>query len=536
MAAPSPTPAHMREWIEAIAPETWHARRWFAGKSRRLAARSVRDLVLLPGDGPPLALALVDLTFAEGGGETYFIPLALAPSAREPSEETLLGVERDGTKWDLVDGVTEQTLGPALLKLLGEKTELPGEHGRFLFQATRAFDDIVGPATDLPVSVLPPLQSNSLVNYGDRALLKCMRRVRPGVNADLEVTYFLTTKTAFANIPRVAGMIEYVDEGHSHWPLAILQSYVENQGNAWELIQEDLREFYEQAAGDTASAAAALELIKQHSQTVYELGERTGELHAALASDESSPDFAPEPVTGGDWAKWAGALLQELKESFEMLRQRIEQLPADEQADCRRLSEREPAIAATAERLKSYPELHLSPSPPLRSGEGVGGEVPGSEVPAGPFKIRFHGDYHLGQVLVTRGDFVIIDFEGEPMRPIEQRRSKQLALKDVAGMLRSFNYAGYAALFETFPAQENQHRLEPYRRRWERAMRVGFLQGYRRTVASARVPLAPATEAGLQQLLDIFELEKALYELRYELSNRPDWVRIPVKGIRQIVG
>ncbi len=503
----------LRQWIEAIPPEAWTGQRWFAGKGRTLTARTIRDLAIVPGTPAPVALALIDFSFSEGAGETYFLPLAFLPADATSSGDARLALTSHG---QVLDGLAEASLGPALLRLFAEKAELPGMHGRFLFQATRAFEDILGPAPDLPAKVLPALQSNSLVSYGERALLKCMRRVRPGINADLEVTYFLTTKTSFANISRVAGVIEYADEGHSHWPLAILQSYVPNQGNAWGLIQDDLKDFYAEA-GAGRSAGAPLELIKQHSQTVYALGERTGELHAALASDPGTPDFAPEPVTAGDWAKWSGALLQELKESLELLRGRIDQLPEDGRADCRKLLHKEPALTQLAERLKNYPERHPAP-----------------DAAAGPFKIRYHGDYHLGQVLVTGNDFVLIDFEGEPMRPIEQRRAKQLALKDVAGMLRSFNYAGYAALFEASPG--DRERLEPYRRRWERAVRAGFLQGYRRTVSAARVPLAPAADSALQQLLDLFELEKALYELRYELSNRPDWARIPVSGVLQIVG
>jgi maltose alpha-D-glucosyltransferase/alpha-amylase len=515
-------PDELRDLIEQIPPEVWHGQRWFAGKGRDLAGRKVRDLVLLPDHETLLALALIDVSFGEGAGETYFIPLALRPGGTQAAGPTdagetavLLSAELAGSKWELLDGLAEPALGPALLRLLGDKAQLDAEHGRFHFQPTRAFDAILGGKTDLPAKVLPPLQSNSLVNYGDRALLKCMRRVRPGINADLEITYFLTTKTDFANIPRVAGLIEYVDEGHSHWPLAILQSYIHSQGDAWKLVQQDLRDLYREAGVGPANqlSPAARDLVQRHSETAYRLGERTGQLHAALASDDSTPDFAPELVTTGDWAKWSGALLQELKESFELLRTRLDQLPADVQTGCRRLLDSEPRLTEMAESLKE-------------------------NTPQGLYKIRYHGDYHLGQVLVTRDDFVIIDFEGEPMRPVEQRRSKQLALKDVAGMLRSFNYAGYAALFEGPPpaGKERKERVDAQRTRWEQTVRVAFLQGYGQEVNKARVPLAPTDTEVLMQLLALFELEKALYELRYELSNRPDWVRIPVNGISQIVG
>jgi maltose alpha-D-glucosyltransferase/alpha-amylase len=284
--------------------------------------------------------------------------------------------------------------------------------------------------------------------------------------------------------------------------LALLQGYVSNQGDGWTYALEHLEHFL-----DEHQAAAAQPVPEDvHGAflvLIATLGRRTAELHLALATPGGDPGFEPEPIAGTDIAAWAGVIAEEAGRTIDQVEHRRELLPQP-------VHEALDALLDARQRLLA------------RIQAMAGTRVEG-------LKIRCHGDYHLGQVLLAKNDFYIIDFEGEPARPLSERRQKHSPLKDVAGMLRSFNYARHTALLHaTEHHPESVAALEPLTRQWESQVRSSFLRAYAERVANS--PLYASFDAA-RPLLELFELEKAFYELRYELSHRPDWAVVPLRGI-----
>ena len=347
---------------------------------------------------------------------------------------------------------------------------------------------------------------NHLVTLGQRFFLKGYRRLREGENPELEVGRFLTEVAGFPNAVPLAGAVEYVARDGSVMTLAVLQGYVENQGDGWRYTLDYLERFLE--GQQTEAAPPGPEVHGAYLALMQTLGTRTGELHLALAMRSGDAAFDPEPVQPGDLQAWKARVVQEATLSLDLLGRRLPDLPETERGPCRRLLEhREQAM----QRIDAI-------TPP----------------DAQALKTRYHGDYHLGQVLLSRNDFVITDFEGEPGRPLQERRTRQSPLRDVAGMLRSFDYAQSSALLNaTRGRPDDLARLEPLARRWDTEARRAFLLAYEQATQGG-VLFRSFTE--MQGLLALFELEKAFYELRYELDNRPDWVAIPVRGILRLIG
>jgi maltose alpha-D-glucosyltransferase/alpha-amylase len=350
-----------------------------------------------------------------------------------------------------------------------------------------------------------------LLFYGRPLLLKLFRRLEVGVNPDFEIGRFLTDVHPFARIPRTAGALEYYRPGNGPITLAILQERIANQGDGWLHALAELRGYYERVGGRDPAAGvgaelppAAREAIGPYLDAAATLGRRTAELHLALAAGASDPAFAPEPLTDTDLASLKEGMLDQARRALALLAANQERLAG--------------ATAPAAKRL-------LDDAPCVL--EQLAGGAP-ARVAA--YKIRCHGDYHLGQVLWVDNDFYILDFEGEPTRTVEERRARQSPLKDVAGMLRSFHYAAYAGLFiHTLSRADEFDRLEPWADLWQRGTSATFLRAYRKTAGEAA--FLPRGERAFAALLDAFMLDKAFYELAYELNNRPDWVRIPLRGI-----
>jgi maltose alpha-D-glucosyltransferase/alpha-amylase len=342
-----------------------------------------------------------------------------------------------------------------------------GERGTLIGRPGRAFPP------DLPADItarrLQGEQSNTSVIFGDRLIMKIFRRPADGLNPELEITRFLTEHTTFRGTPRLAGAVEYTAEERGAGgrvtgiggvaTLAVLQEYVGGARDGWRWLLDRL------AAGD-----AALDAVRR-------LGTRTGELHAALATPTPDPAFAAETITRADVAGWADGVRRQI------------------------------AAAREAARGRALPDV-----PDVGGAGGLGGLV-------GLAKSRHHGDFHLGQTLAVEDgrDFVIIDFEGEPLRPLEERRRKHTPLRDVAGMLRSIGYAAASARLG-----------EAERRRWEADARAAYLAAYRAAVSGA--PFVPDSDEAFARAVAVLEVEKAAYEIVYEANNRPDWVEIPLAG------
>ena len=523
-----------RKRLETVdLPEYLRQQRWFAGKAR--AIKSTRIVNWAPIKEPHSALALVEVQFETGEPEVYQVPLAITLGAAATELRrvapgaiiaSVLSEKMDGL---LHDGVQDDNVCLDLLSLIENGRELRMNDGRSIQGVPgKVFQGIRGSAeTPLTVRRSTAEQSNTSIMYGDRFILKLFRRLEPGLNPDAEIGRHLTEKTTFDRIPPFAGSIELepaADDAESTI-LTMLQGLVANEGDGWKWTIEELDRYYETSAPlpfpENASAEpgdplelsehpdsqAAREHLGIYLDAAATLGRRTAELHLALAAPSDDPAFAPEPLTSQNFQTLLFDFHQHASRVLDVLRERMPFLP-DEVIE----------IAATvlSRRRRILDYFGTLKSASFRSQ-----------------RIRIHGDYHLGQVLRVKTDFVILDFEGEPARPLEYRRSKQCPLKDVAGMLRSFSYAAYASLINySTRHSEDLTRLEPWAQLWERSAAAAFLRAYRETAQGAE--FLPAEAADFHKLLDVFLLDKALYEVRYELNARPAWVRIPLMGIMSL--
>jgi maltose alpha-D-glucosyltransferase/alpha-amylase len=516
--------APAREALErSVLPSFLQGQRWFGGKARRLESVRLADWGPLPGGNGRAFLALFEVRFGDGGSALYFLPLAVTPGdGARMRGYALTPVRGPGGEGVLHDALADDGLCRALLNVIAAGEDMPTRAGGVGGVPTAAFAELRG-RDDLPLDVvrLPPSSSNSLVSYGDRLLLKLFRRLEAGTNPDFEIGRFLTENADFTRIPRVAGGLEYHRPGFPAMTVAILQAMVANEGNAWQHFLDELTPYFERAATRGAAPPAeedrplpgwavaepppqVARLIGGYLDDAATLGRRTAEMHRALARDTGDSAFAPETMTAADVHTLAAEVVGLGNKALDGVRCHLGGLPETVRPSAERLLAEGPAVL---ERL---------------------GRAPG--IRPGALKIRCHGDYHLGQVLRADGDFVILDFEGEPARSLEERRRKQSPLRDVAGMLRSFDYGAYAGLFRfTNDRPDDFDRLEPWAALWQAWTSAAYLRAYLDTAAGA--PFLPADPGQLDALLDFFMLDKAFYELLYELNNRPDWVRIPLRGI-----
>jgi trehalose synthase-fused probable maltokinase len=439
--------------------------RWYASKTREIARAAVLDVVPLDASGSPRCyVALVEVGFHPGTHETYQVLLG----AREAGEGWSEGVVGKVDGWTVYDGVGDPAVARSLVRAMWSGTTAAGEEGEVELRASGVRAE--PPPLDR-VRVWTGEQSNSSVVCDETLILKLYRRLEAGINPELELLRFLTAR-GFPNVAALHGWYGYAGPPLEA-TLGILQEYVEGRSDGWELALDAI--------------ATDPDAFLEH---VGRLGEVTGAMHAALAEDASDPAFAPEEASVESLGLLVASVDEEVGRVFLDLPDDVEALQP---------------IAGRGEEVRDRLRL--------LSHAGSGGRV-----------IRHHGDYHLGQVLWTGGDWVVLDFEGEPARSLSERRQKRSPLRDVAGMLRSFAYAAEAApLLRGVEAPDD----------FEERARADFLAGYLATVDSS---LLPAGEEALERLLVVFELEKAVYELRYELDNRPDWVRIPVAAIERLLG
>jgi maltose alpha-D-glucosyltransferase/alpha-amylase len=511
----------------AVLPAYLVRQRWFGGKSRRIRGTRVTDWACL--GQPDSSLALVEVQYESGEPETYFVPLALAlgraaDELREASPNAVLvPVTTPGSAGVLHDAIFANQPCESLLAIIEHLQELPTRHGVIRGAPGAALPSLRGPQEEaLAIRRSSAEQSNSSILYGDRLVMKVFRRQQPGPNPDCEIGKYLTEQAGFDRIPPFAGSIEYIRKGVEPATLAMLQGWVANEGDGWKWTVEEMERYYESLAmtpfpEDSANATQDLldlseqpasSLAREHLgislDSAATLGRRTAGLHTALASAKNDPALAPEPLTAQGLQALMSSWRAEAAHVFDVLKESISDLPDDAV---------EPAGLVLGRRREVMERLRIL----LADG------MPG-------LRIRIHGDYHLGQVLRVKTDYVILDFEGEPARPLAERRAKQPALKDVAGMLRSFSYAAYATLMNYAARRgEDLARLEPWARFWERSTAAEFLRGYRETAQGAG--FLPTNLVDFKRLLGAYRLEKALYELLYELNNRPAWVRIPLMGI-----
>jgi maltose alpha-D-glucosyltransferase/alpha-amylase len=519
------SPEALSRMVGSIPGEWLLGQRWFRGKSREVAGASLRDhAVLVPERGPRMLLSVVDVGFAEGEGETYLLPLALRPTTQPGVEaEPILTHSTGEGEFRLYEALADRRVARLLLDAIAAERELAGSAGRFTGHRTgdvQGLDEVRGPVRRIAAE-----QSNTSLVYGDQLILKVFRKLERGVNPDLEMTRFLVERTGFRALPALAGWIDYHPAEGESASVAALFEYVPNTGDAWAFAQRALARYFAAAsrsAADPSTPAgqdATRRMMGDFLPAVRRLGTVTGELHVALASAGADvPDFAPEPITQAD----VEAFVTSARRSAE-----------DTLAEVGRMADRMPG-AFPAHILNELAAV-------VRQAPDLGARMEDLRVLAeqGLVKTRFHGDYHLGQVLRADrgmgGDWVVLDFEGEPARSIADRRRKQSPLRDVAGMLRSFDYAVRMAFREQETTDMRiRAALEAWSEAWRTETRKAFLDAYRQVTAGA--PFVPADAEALGRVLAVFELDKAVYELGYELNNRPEWIWVPVLGIRSILG
>jgi maltose alpha-D-glucosyltransferase / alpha-amylase len=522
--------------LEEHLPRFLQRRRWFGGKARRIKTANILEtLPLQDSSGPVILLLQVDYT--EGDSEMYALPLTSLPGdqARTLMEEhpqvgfarlQLKGREEEGI---IYDAMVDKAFCVSLLEAIAQRRRRKGLHSEWVATRMKPFFSLRGTGDAfLEPRVMKVEQSNTSVVYGDRFILKLFRRIHPGVNPDLEIGRFLTEK-GFPNIPPVAGAIEIVRGKEPPSTLAILEGFVQNQGDAWEYTRDALMRFFDtilarRPAMEGASRVSPVEAMEGdlppmmmegaygYIESARLLGRRTAELHLVLASDAADPAFAPEAFS----KLYQRSLYQTAHsltiQTLQHLTNRLSKLPETLRVEAEKI------LAAREEILSRFRSI-------------TEGKITAT-------RIRVHGDYHLGQVLYTGNDFVIIDFEGEPARPISERRIKRSPLRDVAGMLRSFHYAAHAALFslqqDGLVHPEDREYMTFWANEWYAHIGSCFLKDYLSTAKPGN--FLPQTKRELIILLDFYLLEKGVYELGYELNNRPDWVTIPLQGIAQLLG
>ena len=521
-----------KERLETVLLGYVKNRRWFAGKARRLKSAQISDVIPVPGVVGGAYLTAVVISYAEGDPDTYQLPLAFANAAEAPhilerwphSAIAWIRVQGEEGRGLLYDALGPPAFAEAVLGAIARRRRAAGGRGTLIGSTTRAFLRLRGPETvRLEAALSVAEQSNNSVVFGERLILKVFRRLEEGVNPELEVGRFLTEKTNFAQVAPLAGSLEYRREAGEPISLAVLQGYVPNQGDAWQYTLNTFAQFLqgpELLDSDPpaiprnlllASAAEPTEVASRifgaYLESARLLGRRTAELHMALASDAEDPAFAPERITPQDQRSIYQSMSGLAMRSTDLLRTQLTRIPPDAREEAKQVLELEPRIASLFKKFLSRRQSTT--------------------------RIRIHGDYHLGQVLYTGHDFVIIDFEGEPTRTLYERRLKRLALRDVAGMLRSFDYASQAALRSDHVAADALPHRRSWGRFWVQSVSAAFLKSYLATGGTASFVPQNADDLDLQ--LTTMLLEKALYELRYELNMRPDWVRIPLRGILEVV-
>ncbi|HEY4105004.1 MAG TPA: putative maltokinase, partial [Polyangiaceae bacterium] len=512
-----------------------HEQRWYRSKALPIKSVEIEDVCFFDEAGKDFFLVLLSLEIDDGVHETYFLPLRFAPnaesensmadaSAAHVTELEIVG-EGEPARGAFLDASAARGFAEILLRLFRERTSNSSENGRL---SADLFDASAGSApsvAELEPRFVPFDQSNSTILYGNAWILKLLRKVEPGANVELEVGRFLARAEPRVKVPRPLGSLEIDSEAGSR-TLAVLSEFVENRGSAWSVTQESLFTFFERIltadsplelpAPPSAHPAECSEQVPEtlarlaspYFTLVRLLAERTAELHRALGRPTSDGGFGQEPYTVLHQHSLFQTAHAGLARIFAQLREKEPSLPESARARSRAALELERQID---EKLRQFVGAKLNVT-----------------------RIRCHGDYHLGQVLFTGDDFVIIDFEGEPGRPPTERRYRRNPLRDVAGMLRSFAYATDSALASERLRTEDRSRLAPWAEAFRAWVSVAFTRGYLAGIAGQNY--CPRSAADARSLLEFFELEKALYEVSYELNNRPHFLFIPLAGLLRIVG
>jgi maltose alpha-D-glucosyltransferase/alpha-amylase len=521
--------SNRRKLEDTILPAYIPRQRWFGNKSAIIRSTTILDWGK-PGSNGAI-LSLVQVEYDTGKTDRYFLPLALAfgsaaRNLRESSPASILStVLSPSGEGVLYDATYDARSCNEILAIIQNSSTAAMQHGTIQGQSSSALAGLLAKSTgkSLAPRRSSAEQSNTSVLFGNRLIMKLFRHPEAGLNPDCEIGRFLTEQAHFANVPAFGGSIEYLHDSEQPATLAMLQGLVPNQGDGWAWMLEELERYYEnnvqatvpkEELRDPATLESARASAFAHDRAgvalnaAAVLGKRTAEMHLALASSKSSESFSPEPITTAYLQALQTSVNAQAVRAYELLKKSMSGL-ADDTVEL--------AAFLLSRRTRTLDGLWIAD---LNHVDGQ--------------RARIHGDYHLGQVLRVKTDFVILDFEGEPARSLEERRAKHSPLKDVAGMLRSFNYAAWAALMKYSSRRpEDQAQLGPWAQLWDQSVSTEFLHAYHVTMSGSA--LLPSNTASFRALLDLYLLEKAFYELLYELNSRPDWVKIPLMGIASLL-
>ncbi|MCA9394598.1 MAG: maltose alpha-D-glucosyltransferase [Candidatus Omnitrophica bacterium] len=509
--------------------------RWFGGKSKVIQSIRIVNDFALNVENAVIRMLSFDVKFTDGNSNVYVLPLTFGDKAhltqlvKDTPQAVVAEVTVGDTQGLLYDGVYNKEFHFYLFDLIAKGKKIKQSKGDLVGCPGKKSRSTLRKYVPRRTSeVLKAEQSNTSIIIDNTYFMKIFRKLEEGLNPDTEIVSYLTDEQPFPHVPSFVGAIEYQRPKKERVVICLMQECVINEGDAWSFTFDRLKGYYDQILATRAKAdkvsrppsslldidiAGVPELVKEYIGTFYLemvrlLGQRTAEMHLRFAADHENPNFSPENFS----TLYQRSVYQSMRgltnKVLQDLKKNVTKLSTEDRREARALLKRDKEIGACLKRItqKKFSAL----------------------------KIRIHGDYHLGQVLYTGKDYVIIDFEGEPARSLTERRLKRSVLRDVAGMIRSFHYAAYGALFlNTSVLPEDIKSLEPWAEQWFHYVAGVYLDSYLNTLGEA--PLVPRDRQDLEVLLNVFLLEKAVYELGYELNNRPDWVSIPLKGIKHIL-
>ncbi len=470
--------------------EAVRTRRWFRSKSKNIRATTLEDFSSFESSGDRFVLPVVRFAYDDGSSESYFVPLLLSVSGRDSGESLDFPVHVSGSTMHFSDALYERSFVGALLSLISRG-------GTISFGRGHADCHSMVPSADMHMTdgeqmrVISSEQSNTSVVIGTRAIYKSYRKMEEGINPDYEVPEFLYRHSSFRSLPRPLGRVEYVDGAPR--AVGVLSEYVQNEGDCWTYFQGRLVP----SLKNGSCAGVCFEHIPA-------LADITSSLHNAL-SGATLPAFAPSAVSPADVEGWARNYTSLLGSTCSSLRRKLDKLDGPDRRLAELFLSREESLASHASSLRVLVREKV-------------------------FMTRIHGDYHLGQILKAGNAFYVIDFEGEPMRTLEERRRLNSPLKDVSGMLRSLDYAiSSAALSAGVPVTDRA--VEAWRTEASDMFTAKYRDGY-----SPSMPYLPRLHADASDVLRFFLLEKAVYELFYEMNNRPGWISIPLSSLIRLSG
>ncbi|MCO6489017.1 MAG: maltose alpha-D-glucosyltransferase [Phaeodactylibacter sp.] len=520
-----------RRFEKKILPAYLRSCRWFGGKSKKIVSINISHHPRIDVEGVAAYFLNIVVRYTDGLPETYFLPVTIVTNAekmvrflKNENQSVISYIKTPSREGIIIDAIYEEGFRNELFWAIKTNTRANVIGGQLVFESGKILDELDVEKEDIVSEVLRAEQSNTSVIYNSQFFFKIYRKLDIDINPDLELVRFLSEKTAFENSPRYGGGIQFENTTEKAYTiLGLLQNKIPNQGEAWTMMLEALNRYYEKVLTKVERGKPAPPLARKQplffkdtperlqkligsmtAERAVLLGQRTAEMHVALASNTTDPDFTPERFTQHYQRSVYSQHRRLANETLKGLKRRLKSLPEHIAEEARQILDIKDDI------LECFAEIYA--------------------LKVEATKIRVHGDYHLGQVLYNGRDFFIIDFEGEPMHSISERRLKRTPFKDVAGMIRSFHYAAYGQLVlnQNYRA-EDMPLLETWANQWFHYVSQYFLSAYLDTAKGQS--FIPKEDKATQLLLRTYILEKAIYEVGYEMNARPEWLRIPIRGV-----